>query len=131
MKNRIIKFRGISEKGKWHYGWFFINQFDEPTIFSAEGARKVSLESVGQFTGLLSKSGKEIYEGDITKVNPKIGNEVYQVQWNGTDSRWQAWRKLGYINMDIHAAERSEVIGNIWENPELVETTNKKDEKAA
>jgi uncharacterized phage protein (TIGR01671 family) len=60
-----------------------------------------------QYTGLHDKNGKEIYEGDILRFN-KL---VYACSWENLKSGWN----IGELN-----AETSEVIGNIYENPELL-----------
>lgn len=124
--NRDIKFRGMSEKGKWHYGWFFTNEFDESTIFSADGAWKVSLDSVGQFTGIYSKSNREIYEGDIVRAgdDKKIG----VVGWGKyiTENEWGedilGWMFVGKTRAwALDPQDGFEIVGNIYENSDLVE----------
>jgi hypothetical protein len=72
-----------------------------------------------QFTGLCDKNGKEIYEGDLILLGE--GHDgPHEVKCNGTDTRWQAWRKFGYTNLGYHAGELCNIIGNIYENPELL-----------
>lgn len=83
-----------------------------------------------QFTGLLAKNGKEIYEGDILKrfaeVNEDYGYDLVKVQWNNDRCYWELERAndhahyWGYIS-GSHAREgRYEVVGNIYENPDLL-----------
>ncbi len=76
-----------------------------------------------QFTGLRDKDGKEIYEGDII-----------QKRMDGDDSRiletivmeWvpEQWTEEGFMTGFSQlwtTAEQYEIIGNVWENPELIE----------
>ena len=72
---------------------------------------------VMQFTGLLDKNGKEIYEGDIVKSE----------HWKPTTYQIAFGRGAFYLAMpdlheaaDVKYAEKFEVIGNIYENPELL-----------
>jgi hypothetical protein len=71
-----------------------------------------------QFTGLLDKNGKEIYEGDILRVE---GYELGSVRYHGTSFVIQFDDLLA--NLDTIPAAYMEIIGNIYENPDLLELT--------
>lgn len=79
-------------------------------------------ETVGQYTGLTDKNGKRIFEGDIVSSNKRktwIGmGEV----WFGNSAFWcgeREWAKL--LRVVCLEDEQAEIIGNIHDNPELLE----------
>ena len=72
-----------------------------------------------QFTGLLDKQGKEIYEGDIVKGDWSIVNDIESgvVEFYGGAFRYKPAGlplEFGYYRKEC------EIIGNIYENPELI-----------
>jgi uncharacterized phage protein (TIGR01671 family) len=78
-----------------------------------------------QFTGLVDRNGKEIYEGDVIQTITK--GDIYQdvVKWNGEYGSWMFESTQGLCNVrweDI--GDNPEVIGNIHENTELLEAAN-------
>lgn len=82
---------------------------------------KEKLENVVlmQYTGLKDENGVEIYEGDIVKSQNGTGGLIYKhiVEWNNFYKRFDP---MG-TDESCFNRESYEVIGNIYENPELLE----------
>ncbi len=98
-----------------------------------EIARPVETQSeqhiVMQYTGLLDKNGKEIYEGDIINLLPDgYVSELATVEWD-TEKASFIYRRISELELvnkqGIYVNwEPIEVIGNIYENPELLEVSD-------
>jgi len=127
--NREIKFRGKSiESGEWVYGSLIIEEEKHYIVQSVTEHIKrydyevymieVNPETVGQYTGLHDKNGKEIYEGDIVKITfseeimPIVFNKARFVIVDKYNNRFELYEFVNNL----------EVIGNTTDNPELLES---------
>jgi len=113
--NRPIKFRAWDKQSK---EWF-LNSVSLRQIYCFMPPKEEWLVGLewSESTGLHDKNGKEIYEGDIFQ-DDEDGSCEY-VEWDKEFGGWstQAWYSVGEFAQN---AERLEVIGNIYENPELI-----------
>jgi len=123
--DREIKFRGKRlDNGEWVYG-FIVIDFDGTHIVWQESREDVwTIETVdpatvGQFTGLKDKNGREIYEGDILEEYPGY---YFEVVWSNEWAKFKLqWRTKGYQYPEWNRGVEMVVIGNIHDNPELLE----------
>lgn len=131
---RTITFRGKRiDNGEWVYGAFYpiknedvyfiinncksLNFDDDDTTFNGY---KVQKKSVGQFTGLYDKNGKEIYECEILYNNDreehcivKYSKEkaMFIVKYLESNDEFTLWESISNLYYSV---------GNIFENPELL-----------
>ena len=126
---REIKFRGNRvNNGKWVYGLPLYSVVGAKviidTIQSYEDLRYYTVipETVGQFTGLHDKNGKEIYEGDICIVSLsyfKIKNEKATVIFHNGAFQFQYGCEK-FFSKPHDAWDEVDVIGNVYTNPEML-----------
>ena len=105
----------------------YLNKFTSKDLKSCDNWK------VMQYTGLNDKNGKEIYEGDIIRVNDyRDGDRTYEVifekgcYWGNCiyTPRITTPQKTLLCDLDFFVHQSQEIIGNIYENPELIGDKN-------
>lgn len=118
---RKIVFRGMRmEDGEWVYG-HLVTLNGVVCIFDNGKSIEVVEETVGQWTGLYDKNGVKIFEGDIVDCNCYTVSYVADVnESKGMHAGWFVQRHIfeGWYELECH--EGHTVLGNPWENPELM-----------
>lgn len=145
---RTIKFRGKDiETGKWVYGFYLrledtfrkpiegkeriTNRIytgsadscvDQTTGYDFSGDwYEVDPDTVGQFTGFLDFHRKEIYEGDIIQRYYNIGDgKIYKFEGVVVFEDGTFGVKQGDSILHLHSVKGWSIIGNIFDNPELL-----------
>lgn len=132
----IIKFRQprFNRDGTfnhWHYwGWMSEGVFIGPLSMGQD----VKGEYGQQNTGLKDKNGKEIYEGDVVKYEKGEESGKAEIKdFNGSLVFWWLEQKTSWPSMCDSTyyfgyAGALEIIGNIYENPELIDHKKIKEE---
>ena len=120
--NREIKFRAWDEVSEKMLNW---NDFLETNMKNTFIAPESTGLILMQYTGLHDKNGKEIYEGDIVYCQTKYGKAKAIIKF--IDGKFVAyWDSIlthpqnGHCIACYEINKRFEVIGNIYDNPELL-----------
>ena len=129
--SREIKFRAWDkETGKMHYqinkprtdeniNDELIIQFD-CTGYSARTKNKyIGSDCLMQYTGLKDKNGKEIFEGDVVFSESNQYYKQDEIVWDCYDMGWDIGKKDSW-KLRSPMSSKTEIIGNIYENPELM-----------
>ncbi len=83
----------------------------------------VDSETVCQWTGLTDKNNRKIFEGDICKIHSGPIDEedgCFSVEWNERDARFALYSEGLTVDFGNYHGHECEVIGNIFDNPDLL-----------
>ncbi len=120
---REILFRGKGDKkyndGMWYFGVPIRCYDGDWQICTDNSKRTVIPETIGQYTGLKDKNGTKIFEGDIVKRFWFDIMCIYQIDYNNVLASFVGRAGINFTAFYCDS-EEFEVIGNIYDNPELL-----------
>lgn len=110
--------------GTWVYGYLcdkdYINSFAEDEYGGKYPSEMlVDPDTVGQYTGLTDKNGKQIFEGDIVSVDGECEKMV--IVWDVENSSFAMEGEDCVFYFSSYWGYQVEVTGNIFDNPEFIE----------
>ena len=114
---RNIKFRGYNKINKKMLNWNELLYTNLKNIFTMQ--KKDTGIILMQYIGLHDKNGKEIYEGDIVYFVSKDENAF--ILWDEETARYIIQFNGWCADFDNYYGKELEVIGNIYDNPDLLE----------
>lgn len=115
---REIKFRALNKDKQWAF-------WSPPK--KEESVGEFDLDTLCEFTGLKDKKGKEIYEWDIVRRNGVKGEAKYRDDGKKKVIKFE--RRSQYLGWNIASGTYYEVIGNLFHNPELMDSQENKSVK--
>lgn len=127
---RDILFRGMAvDSKKWVQGYYTNchgaelehNTTGHFIVEYPDKWHEIYTDTIGQYTGLCDKNGKRIFEGDIVQRNEK---ETFEIKWDRGGfclSAKSSYTESGELFLPLIRIEEMEVIGNVFENQELLE----------
>lgn len=121
---REIKFRGKNSfQNNWFYGFLTKEKNKYYITEDSTDFYQIDENTIGQYTGLKDKNGKEIYEGDLVKFPSGLGGKetcvIYYDEWQNSLNIKNYPR--GYIYDGLYNLKNKkeiEVIGNIYDKEE-------------
>ncbi len=118
---REILFRGRTEgDGKWIYGDLLRYAGTAQIWEETENGKWNSIvdpETVGQYTGLDDETGRKVFEGDIVRAY----GDTYTVFWDGGNCEFGVGNDRGSLGIAHFLSSDMEVIGNVFDDPGLIE----------
>ena len=135
--NREIKFKAKrKDNNEWTYGYLEKQAVKGEEYYITSPCNEwinnchiVIPETICQYTGLKDKNGVEIYENDILQLFDTINEprEKVTIKWNNESACYEVLQLNGnHYSFDVRAAiNPCEVLGNIFDNSELLEKSDK------
>ena len=140
MEDRYLFKAKRLDNGEWVQGCYIydverdcgesLNEFAHriQPLYANAYAEPIDPSTICRCTGLKDKNGKLIWENDIVSYSDLITGDkkIICIEWNKMQAsfvrKYRSPIGLQYLYLDEYIASRMEIIGNIFDNPELLES---------
>lgn len=114
MEQTEIKFRGLLQTKGEKPRWVYYTTKNAHDILFDDGSWDIIRVKDSQYTGLKDKDGKDIYKGDILRCyHDEDSKSIFAIK-DFIDDVWLMLQEIEHVQMQW------EILGNIYENPELL-----------
>lgn len=139
MEDRYLFKAKRLDNGEWVQGYlvqtvesnYIVAPYKHSTICGEGSVIEIDPTTICQCTGLKDKNGKLIWENDIASYSDLITGDkkIICIEWNKIQAsfvrKYRSPMGLQYLYLDGYIASRMEIIGNKFDNPELLESEGK------
>lgn len=114
--------------GKVFESWIILDAYEQIGVLNMKSALvsetgfncyQIDTGTICGYIGLTDGNAKKIFEGDIVSVDGE--DEKFVIKWNPEDARYTLEGKSIVMDFSAYWGYQTEVIGNIFDNPELLE----------
>lgn len=109
----VIGYYLPTQYGEKHFIYFALEFLNEHTRI------EIDPKTLGQYTGIKDKNGKEIFEGDVVISVSDQYFKQDEIVWEGYNMGWEIGKKDSW-KLRSPMGSKTEILGNIYENPELL-----------
>lgn len=125
MEDRYLFKAKRIDNGEWVQGYYvhtvesdyIVRPYEHTTLLGEGETIEIEVNTICQCTGLKDKNGKLIFENDLVEIN----GTIYQCFWDDANFEWGFKNNSEDFGIAYVSSDDIRIVGNIFDNPELLE----------